>query len=375
MLFKPFPIALELEEAQRLNFDIGYCNSSTRFKQITIFTQIGKTNMKKLIALIALFSCILSNAQNGYKVVKTYHIPSAGGWDYIAVNNGKIYVSHATQVNILDEAKGDSIGVIPNTTGVHGIAFNNELGRGYTSNGRANNVTVFDLNNNQIITQIATGENPDAIMYEPHTKTIITCNGRSKNLSIIDPSTNTVVATIDVGGKPETAVSDGNGKVFVNIEDKNEIVAVDLKSHSVTDHWSLNGAEGPTGLGYDRETKRLFAGCDNYLVVLNAENGKVVDKLPIGEGCDGVAFDPKNKIIYTSNGGSATITAIKETSPDKYSVIGNYPTKRGARTITINEKSGNLYLPTADFDMNNIQPNGRPTMIPGSFQVLVVQQQ
>ena len=331
--------------------------------------------MKKIIASIILFGYSLSYAQSGYKVVKTYHIPSAGGWDYIAVNNGKIYVSHGTQVNILDEANGDSIGIIPNTTGVHGIAFNNEMGRGYTSNGRLNNVTVFDLHTNQVITQIPTGENPDAIMYEPHTKTIITCNGRSKNLSIIDPSTNAVVATVDVGGKPETAVSDGNGKVFVNIEDKNEIVAVDLKSHSVTDHWSLNGAEGPTGLAYDKDTRRLFAGCDNYLVVVNAENGKVVDKLPIGQGCDGVAFDTNKKIIYTANGASSNITAVKETSSEKYSVIGNYPTKRGARTITINQKSGNLYLPTAEFDMNNIQPNGRPTMIPGTFQVLVVQQQ
>ena len=331
--------------------------------------------MKKIIASIAFFGCMFCYAQNGYKVVKTYHIPSTGGWDYIAVNNGKIYVSHGTQVNILDESKGDSIGIIPNTNGVHGIAFNNEMGRGYTSNGRANNVTVFDLNNNQAITQIATGENPDAIMYEPYTKKIITCNGRSRNLSVIDPLTNTVIATIDVGGKPETAVSDGNGKIFVNIEDKNEIVAVDLKSHSVTDHRSLNGAEGPTGLAYDEETKRLFAGCDDWLVVVNAENGKVVDKLAIGQGCDGVAFDPKNKMIFTANGATGTITAIQEMGPDKYSVIGNYPTKRGARTITFDEKSGNLLLPTADFDMNNIQPNGRPAMIPGTFQVLVVQKQ
>src|SRR5436305_737590 len=152
--------------------------------------------MKKLIVSIVLLCSVFSYAQNGYKVVKTYHIPSAGGWDYIAVNNGKIYVSHGTQVNILREENGDSIGIISNTNGVHGIAFNNEMGRGYTSNGRANNVTVFDLNTNKEIAQIVTGENPDAIMYEPHAKTIITCNGRSRNLSIIDPATNTVVATI-----------------------------------------------------------------------------------------------------------------------------------------------------------------------------------
>lgn len=330
--------------------------------------------MKRCVAFFTIFSYMLCSAQTGYKVVKTYHIPSAGGWDYIAVNNGKIYVSHGTQVNILDEASGDSVGFIPNTIGVHGIAFDNEMVRGYTSNGRANNVTVFDLNTNKQVAQIATGENPDAIMFEPHTKTIITCNGRSKNLSIIDPNTNAVVATIDVGGKPETAASDGDGKLFVNIEDKNEIVAIDMKSHSVTGHWSLNGAEGPTGLAYDKSTKRLFAGCDNWLVVVNADNGTVVNKLPIGEGCDGVAFDSKDKIVYTSNGRSGTITAIKEIGPDNYVVVGNYTTKRGARTITIDEKTGNLFLPTAEFDLNNVQ-NGRPQMIPGTFQVLVVQQQ
>lgn len=331
--------------------------------------------MKNSFFLLLVLTGLASYAQVGnYVIAKTYHIPSAGGWDYIAVNNGNIYVSHGIQVNILNEANGDSVGYIPNTTGVHGIAFDNELGRGYTSNGRLNNVTVFDLKNNQVITQIATGENPDAILFEPYTKTIITCNGRSKNLSIIDPKTNSVIATIDVGGKPETAVSDDKGKLFVNIEDKNEIVAIDLKTHVVLDHWSLDGAEGPTGLVYDKNTKRLFAGCDDFLVVMNAENGKVMDKLPIGAGCDGVAFDAKNKIVFTSNGQSGTITAIKENSADNYSVEGNYATKRGARTITIDEKNGTLFLPTADFDTSNTQ-NGRPRMIPGTFQVLVVQKQ
>jgi len=330
--------------------------------------------MKTYFLLLSVFASIYACSQNNdYKVVKTYHIPSAGGWDYITVNDGNLYVSHGTQVNILNEASGDSVGFIPNTNGVHGIAFNNEMKRGYTSNGRLNNVTVFDHTNNEVITQISTGENPDAILYEPHTKTIITCNGRSKNLSVIDPKTNTVVATIDVGGKPETAVSDGNGKLFVNIEDKNEIAAVDLKTHSVISHWPL-GAEGPTGLAYDKGTKRLFAGCDNYLVVVNAEDGKVISKVPIGEGCDGVAFDVKNKIVFTSNGQSGTITAIKENNADSYSVLGNYTSKRGARTITIDEKTGVLYLPTADFDATNTQ-NGRPRMVPGSFQVLVVQKE
>src|SRR5436190_6430422 len=326
------------------------------------------------LALIALFAIASScHSQNHeYKVVKTYHIASAGGWDYIAVNNGKLYVSHGTQVNILNEMNGDSIGFIPNTTGVHGIAFDKELNKGYKNNGRLNNVTVFDLKTNEILGQIATGQNPDAIMYEPSTKMIITCNGRSNNLSLIDPGQNKTIDSIDVGGKPETAVSDGNGKIFVNIEDKSEIVAVDIKNRKVLNHWSLKPAEGPTGLAYDKTTKRLFAGCDKMLAILNAETGALVLTLPIGDGCDGAAFDSKNKIVFTSNG-EGTLTAVKENGADKFSVLGNYPTKRGARTITIDEKNATLFLPTADFDPTKTNSNGRPMMIPGTFQVLVVQ--
>jgi YVTN family beta-propeller protein len=341
---------------------------------MSLLTPFILSIMKKILLLSVVFIGLRACAQekHDYKIVKTFHIQSTGGWDYIALNEGKIYVSHSSQVNILNEETGDSLGFIPNTSGVHGITFDNALGRGYTSNGRSNNVTVFDLKTNEAVAQVATGENPDAIMYEPWSKPIITCNGRGKNLSLIDPNSNTVIATIDVAGKPETAVSDGHGKLFVNIEDKNDIVVVDLDKHVVTSRWQLGGAEGPTGLAYDKNSKRLFAGCDKFLVVMNAENGKVIDQLAIGDGCDGVAFDPKSRIIYTSNGSSGTLTAIKENGPDKFSVLGNYLTKRGARTITIDEKNGSLFLPTADFDMTNTQ-NGRPKMIPGSFQVLVVQ--
>lgn len=328
--------------------------------------------IKKGFLFILASANFISFAQNHtYKVASTFHIKSAGGWDYIAVNAGKIYVSHGTQVNILNEESGDSIGVIPNTNGVHGIAFNNALRRGYTSNGRANSVTVFDLNNNQVLDSVSTGENPDAIMYEPFTKSVITCNGRSKNLSVIDPSKNAVTHTIDVGGKPETAVSDGEGNLFVNIEDRNEIVRVSLKDFKLTGRWSISPGDGPTGLAYDAKTKRLFAGCEKLLIVMNATNGKIVKQVPIGAGCDGVAFDPVKKLIYTSNG-EGTLTVIKETSGDAYTVEGNYPTKRGARTIAIDQTNGKLFLPTADFDLTQTQ-NGRPKMVPGSFQVLVIE--
>lgn len=328
--------------------------------------------MRSVIVLIFCSVCYYSFAQpHEYKVVNTFHIRSSGWWDYVAVNDGKVYVSHGNQVNILDAETGDSVGYIPNTTGVHGIAFDNAKGRGYTSNGRSNTVTVFDLKTNGIITVIPTvGKNPDAIMYEPHTKTIITCNGGTKNLSIIDPATNKVVKLIDVGGKPETAVSDGAGKLFVNIEDKNEILAINLKTHQVEHHWSLEGGEGPSGLAYDPVTKKLFAGCEKQLVVMDAASGKVVKKLPIGEGCDGVVFDAKNKLVISSNG-EGTITVIEEKNSNDFSVLGNYPTRQGARTIAINEANGTLYLPTAEFEPNT--PKGQwPKMIPGTFQVLEV---
>ncbi|MGI8633852.1 MAG: YncE family protein, partial [Segetibacter sp.] len=241
-------------------------------------------------------------SQNSFKISKIFHIASSGGWDYLAINGDKLYVSHGGQVNILDKNNGDSVGVIENTTGVHGIAFVPSLNKGYTSNGRLNNVTVFDLKTNKVLGQIATGQNPDAIMYDNFSKTIITCNGRSNDLTFIDPVKGEVTNTIAVGGKPETAVSDDAGKLFVNVEDKNEIVEIDTKAFKVENHWSLAPVEGPTGLAIDTKTRRLFAGCEKLLAVVDATNGKLVARVPIGDGCDGVAFDAATKNVYTSNG-------------------------------------------------------------------------
>ena len=317
------------------------------------------------------------NAQNSqYKVLKTFHIASSGGWDYIAVNNNKVYVSHGTQVNILDENTGDSIGVIENTTGVHGIAFDNDLNKGFTSNGRINNVTVFDLKTGKPSSQIATGQNPDAIMYDKFSKKIYTCNGRSNDLSVIDPVTEKVVATIPVGGKPETAVSDENGKLFVNIEDKNEIAEVNLSTNAVEARWPLTPGDGPTGLAIDINTKRLFAGCDKMLIVLDAQTGKKVAQLPIGDGCDGDAFDPSTNNVYTSNG-EGTMTVVHERGPNDFVVTDNVKTKARARTIALDPKAHLLFLPTAEFEAPapNAAKGDRPKMQAGTFQVLVVGKQ
>jgi YVTN family beta-propeller protein len=318
---------------------------------------------------------ISAQKTSGYKLSKTFHIASPGGWDYIAVdeNSNRLYVSHGTQVNILDKSTGDSLGVIANTTGVHGIAFNPALGKGYTSNGRLNTVTVFDLKTAAVLSQIKTGENPDAIMYDEFSKKIITCNGRSKDLTIIDPVTETVVATIPVGGKPETAVSDNMGKLYVNSEDKNEIVVVDIIKYTVLNHWSLLPGEEPTGLVIDLKTKRIFATCDKLLVAMDATNGKIVGQLPIGEGCDGAAFDPSSNLIFTSNG-SGTVTVVKELNANSFSVLETINTKKSARTITVDTKTHTLYLPAADLEAlpADAAKGTRPKMVPGSFQVLVL---
>jgi YVTN family beta-propeller protein len=331
---------------------------------------------KSIFILIMIIPATISlQAQNtSFHLLKTFHIQSAGGWDYIAVGpgNNRLYVSHGTQVNILDETSGDSIGVIENTTGVHGIAFDKTSGKGFTSNGRLNNVTVFDLNTNKIIAQIPAGQNPDAILYEPFSKKIITCNGRSQNLSIIDPVENKLIDSIPVGGKPETAVSNDAGKLYVNIEDKNEIVVVDMKTLKVETHWPIAPGEEPTGLVIDKKTNRLFAGCGNkFLIVVNASTGAIINKLPIGDGCDGVAFDMNTKNIFTSNG-EGTMSIFHEKSADNIETVATVTTKRGARTITADQLTHLIYLPTADFEPQSNPPQGRPKMIPGTFQVLVI---
>lgn len=332
--------------------------------------------MKSFLFAVCCAACIMATAQNksGYAIKKTFHIPSVGGWDYLAVNGNKLYVSHGTQVNILDKTTGDSLSFIPNTTGVHGIAFDNSNGKGYTSNGRLNNVSVFNLNTNEVTAQIATGENPDAIMYDDFSKKIITCNGRSNDLTVIDVATQKVVATIAVGGKPETAVTDLKGKWYVNIEDKSEIVEVNATTFKVENHWSVAPGNSPTGLAFDTQTHQLFAGCDNkLLIVMDAVTGKINQQLPIGDGCDGVAFDESNKTIFTSNGeGTMTIAQMNQTK--QFAVIENLPTKKRARTIAIDAVTHIIYLPTAEFEPlpADAGEKARPKMIPGSFQVLMI---
>jgi len=323
------------------------------------------------LLLVVSFSLVLQavRAQNtsGFHVTKTFKIGSPGGWDYISVGpDQKIYVSHSSDVVILDAKTGDSIGFILNTTGVHGIAFAGS--KGFTSNGRLNTVTVFDLKTAAVLQQIPTGQNPDAIMYDPYSKLVITCNGRSHDLSLIDPATGQVTGTIALDGKPETAVSDEAGKIYVNIEDKNKISVVDITTKTVTTSWPLQ-AEGPTGLSIDIKTKRLFAGCDKQLVVMDATSGAIVASLPIGDGCDGTGFDAGLKLVFASCG-EGKLTVIKEESASSFKVIDNVPTKRSARTCAVNEKTHEVYLPSADTEP--AAAGERPKQVPGTFGIVVV---
>ncbi|MFI5195519.1 MAG: YncE family protein [Chitinophagales bacterium] len=332
-----------------------------------------------LRTLVTITAVIISNtifAQNsGYHVINTFPIGGPDRWDYISISpvSGNIYVAHMDRVNILNKTTGDSIDVIPNTNGVHGIAFAPEFKEGFTSNGRSNTVTVFDINSNKFITRLKTGENPDAIMYDPFSKKVFVCDGRSKTLTIIDPYKNVVVRAIELGGKPETAVSNEAGKIYINIEDKNEIVVVNATNYIVEQRWNIGNGEEPSGLAIDIKTKRLFAGCSNkLLIVLNADNGKVVKELPIGDGCDGVAFDLVTKYVFSSNG-DGTLTVIREKSAEDIVVVDNVHTKRGARTLAVDEQTHKVYLPTADFEpVNPMDPKQRPNMVAGTFQILVV---
>ncbi len=337
----------------------------------------NSASIVSMLVLVFLITCLppdrlFAQSSSGFKVTRVFHIASSGGWDYIAVgpDNSRLYVSHGTQVNVLDENSGDSVGVIPNTTGVHGIAFVTSLGKGYTSNGRLNNITVFDLKSNAVLSQIAAGTNPDAIMYDPYSRLIITCNGRSNDLSLIDPVTEKLVATIPVGGKPETAVSDEKGKIYINIEDKNEIISVDINLRQILNRWSLAPAEGPTGLAIDLKNNRLFAGCEKTLVVLDANSGKLIAKVTIGNGCDGVVFDPALGFAFASCG-EGVLSIVHETKNGAFELLENIPTKASARTSALNPQTHTIYLPAADFQKPST-PGTRPPLVPGTFQVLVV---
>jgi DNA-binding beta-propeller fold protein YncE len=335
-----------------------------------------------IVSCILLLGCsYILKAQtgsSGYKMVNKFHIEGDGGWDYLNVDEstGRIFVSHSTVVQVIDEKDGKLLGTIPDTKGVHGIAIAADLNKAFISNGRDSSVTVVDLKSLAFITKIpVTGQNPDAILYDPFSHKVFVYNGRTANATVIDAAANKVISTIKLDGKPENSVTDLKGKVYVNIEDKSEISVINSTTNKVEQSWSIAPGEEASGLALDNETHRLFAVCSNKLmVVLDALSGKVITTLPIGGGSDGAAFDPSMKRAYSSNG-EGTLTVVQEVNPDKFTVLENVPTLPGARTITIDKKTHHIFMSAAEYEPANPtagNTNRRPAVKPGTFMVLDV---
>jgi len=318
-------------------------------------------------------------AAPGYHIVNTHKVGGDGGWDYLTADASarRIYISRATRVMVLDADSGKSVGEIADTPGVHGIALAPELGRGFTSNGREGTVSIFDMKTLATSSKVKVGDNPDAILFDPATKRVFTFNGRSQDSTVIDAAKGTVLGTIKLDGKPEFAASDGKGEIFVNIEDKSELAVIDPNKLEVKAKWPLAPCESPSGLSMDRKNRRLFVGCDNKMMaVVNADSGKVIATLPIGEGVDATTFDDETALAFASCS-EGVLTVIHEDSPDKFSVAENVPTQQGARTLALDAKTHNVFVVTAKFgppppSATTDNPRPRRSILPDSFVVIVL---
>ena len=327
---------------------------------------------------VAFGASALAFAPAKYEVKHKYVLGGDGGWDYLTFDHAgkRLFISRGTHVMVVDPYKGTVVGDIPNTPGVHGIALADDLGKGFTSNGRENSVTVFDLKTLKETNRIKLeAENPDAILFDPASKRVFTFNGRSKNATVIDATNDQVLATIPLDGKPEFGAADGKGMVFVNIEDKSELTQIDAKNAKVVKSWPLAPCEEPSGLAMDQKNHRLFSGCGNKMMaVSDAEAGKVITTVPIGEGVDANAFDPGTQLAFSSNGRDGTLTVVHEDSPDKFTVLENAPTAKFARTMALDTTNHDVYLVTAEIEEQPPAKEGerpRRTMKPGTFTLLV----
>ena len=330
-----------------------------------------------------LFCCLVLAANSyaadsGYHIIKRLKVGGEGGWDYLTVDNAarRLYISRSTHVMVIDLDTDKVIGDIPNTPGVHGIAIAPELNRGFTSNGKADTSTIFDLKTLKVLGEVKTGGNPDSIIYDPASKEVFTFNGRSKDATVFNAATGKVVKTIPLGGKPEFSATDGKGNIYVNNEDTNEVIQIDSKKARVSKKFSIKPCEEPSGLGLDSEHGRVFSGCHNkILTVLDTNTGKVIATPPIGANVDGNGFDSGTGLAFSSNG-DGTLTVVREVSPGKFEVSETVTTQRGSRTMAVDPKTHNIYLPAAQFMPPKAptaeKPKPRPEMVKDSFEVLVV---
>jgi DNA-binding beta-propeller fold protein YncE len=322
-------------------------------------------------ALILAFAAVAVAAPPSYKVVGNIKIGGANRTDYTYCDsaNHRLYVSHGTQTEVIDTATDKLVGTIPDTQGVHGIAIAADLGKGYTSNGTTNNVTVFELASLKVTGKINTGQNPDSIIYEPVTHRILTFNGKSNDFTLIDAKTGTVIsASVAVGGKPEFSQVDGKGHVFVNIEDKSEVIEINAQEGVIMKRYSIAPCEGPSGLALDSAKMRLFSVCDKVMAISDPATGKVISTAVVGQDPDGVALD--DGYAFSANRDGA-ITMVGETAPGKYAAVATIPTKPGAKTISADPKTHKLYLPVWDVGAAPAG-GGKGTPVADTFQILIV---
>ena len=337
------------------------------------------TRLVWLAALATLVSQSAAYAQSDhFAVTRRISIGGEGGWDYLTPDpaRGRLFVTHGTSVVVVDEDSGKILGTIPDTPRVHGVELVDTLGRGFTTNGGDDTVTMFDLESLAVLDRIRIpGNNPDAVLYDPASKRLFTFNGSSSDATAIDPATAKVVGSIDLGGKPETGVADGTGRVYVNIEDASELKVFDARSLEVAATWPLAPCEEPTGLALDNETHRLFVACSNeMLAIVDAETGALVTTVPVGAGCDGVKFDPELHLAFASAGEDAVLTVVREKSANAFEVVANVPTQTGARTLGLDLERHAIFLSTAEVDPSAPHDaRGRPGYRPDSFMVLVVE--
>ncbi|MEI8272914.1 MAG: hypothetical protein WCG08_09855 [Paludibacter sp.] len=333
--------------------------------------------MKKIsfIAIVLFTVCSVyakTPAASAYKIVNKISLEGNEKWDYLFSDDkaSRLYVSHGSQVQVVDEVEGKVIGKITDLQGVHGIAIASDLKKGFISTKTDNSVTIFNTETFAVIKKVAmTGTSPDAILFDSFSKKVFVFNGHSNNATVLDAETNEIVATIALTGNPEFAQSNRKGLIYVNLEDASSIAVINASTYKVENVWPIAPGTEPTGLALDNETHRLFSVCANKLmVVVNAETGKIISSLPIGERVDGAACDAKLKCVYSSNG-DATMTVVKEGENDSYSVLENVATQKGARTIAINRKTHHIYLPAAEFEAPAAgQKSGK--LIPGTFVIL-----
>src|SRR3989449_1290629 len=320
-----------------------------------IRTELSKERIYRFAAWWAILLFCLgatgSPPAPGYHQLKKITLGGEGAWDYLTIDSAarRLYIARATRVMVLDAASCAQVGEIADTPGVHGVALAPQLGRGFTSNGRASTVTIFDLKTLKPLGQAKTGSNPDAIVYDAVTRRVFTFNGASKDATVIGAAVGSISCSIALDGKPEFAVADDAGRIYVNLEDKSELLAIDSRQLTILNRWPLAPCKEPSGLAMDRKNRRLFVGCGNKLMaVVDADSGRVLTTLPIGSGVDAIAFDPGTALAFSSNG-DGTLTVVREESPDKFTVVENVATQRGARTMALDEKTHNVYLVTAEF--------------------------